>query len=115
MIPLDRCEEQGPINLAYVIESNIRNMDWAEVPGVGVPPDEVLTSESHSSSEAPCLVATSALHSMDHVGIDTCCAMSVSSEIEDFTFINSSDAARNLISLRGVGGEQASVGEEDLS
>ena len=98
------------MNIVYVVESNIRNMDWAEVPGVGAPPDEILAPESTSSPEATCLVATSALHSMDHVGIDTCSAMSVSSEIGDFTFIDSSDAARNSISLRGVGGEQASVG-----
>ena len=98
------------MNMVYVVESNIRNMDWAEVPGVGGPPDAILTPESSSSSGATCLVAMSTLHSMDHVGIDTCSAMSVSSEVGDFTFIDSSEAAKNSISLRGVGGEQASVG-----
>jgi hypothetical protein len=36
------------MNMVYVVESNIRNMDWAEVPRVGGPPDEILTPESSS-------------------------------------------------------------------
>jgi hypothetical protein len=47
---------------------------------------------------------------MDQVEIDTCNAMSVSSGIADFTFIDTSKATWKLISLKVVGGEQASVG-----
>jgi len=90
MIPMVGIVGEDQHQLAYASESNVRDVDWAR----------------------PCLVVSSSstLHSMDHVGIDTCSAMSVSTEIADFTYIDSSQAAQDSISLRGVGGEQASVG-----
>jgi hypothetical protein len=44
-----------------------------------------------------------ALHPMDHVGIDTCSARSVSSEIADFLYLDRSDKAIISVSLNGVG------------
>jgi hypothetical protein len=90
MIPMVGIVGEDQYQLAYASESNVRDVDWAR----------------------PCLVVSSSstLHSMDHVGIDTCSAMSVSTEIADFTYIDSSQAAQDSISLRDVGGEQASVG-----
>jgi hypothetical protein len=44
------------------------------------------------------------------VGIDTCSALSVSSEKSDFPFLDESRDAQQSISLRGIGGEHASVG-----
>ena len=43
------------------------------------------------------------LHPMDHVGIDTCSAVSVSTETADFLFVDRSYEAKNSISLNGVG------------
>jgi hypothetical protein len=43
------------------------------------------------------------------VGIDTCSALSVSTERRDFTFIDDSDEAKESVSLRGIGGDQSSV------
>ena len=43
------------------------------------------------------------LHPMDHVGIDTCSAVSVSTETADFLFIDRSYEAKNSITLNGVG------------
>jgi hypothetical protein len=47
---------------------------------------------------------------LDCVGIDTCSALSVSSERSDFPFLDQSQSARDSISLRGIGGEQSAVG-----
>ncbi len=44
-----------------------------------------------------------ALHPLDHVGIDTFSAVSVSTEIADFVYLDTSLEARNSISLNGVG------------
>ncbi len=44
-----------------------------------------------------------ALHPLDHVGIDTCSAVSVSTEIADFVYLDTSLEARNSLSLNGVG------------
>jgi len=43
------------------------------------------------------------LHPMEYVGIDTCSARSVSSEIADFLYLDRSENARNSVSLNGVG------------
>jgi hypothetical protein len=43
------------------------------------------------------------LHPLNYVGIDTCSARSVSSEIGDFLFLDRSERARNSVSLSGVG------------
>ncbi len=43
------------------------------------------------------------LQRLDCVGIDTCSALSVSSESEDFPFLDEPRAAKESISLRGIG------------
>ena len=50
------------------------------------------------------------LHDLDLVGIDTCSAVSVSTEKEDFIFIDESREARDSVSLRGVGGSSSVIG-----
>jgi hypothetical protein len=50
------------------------------------------------------------LHDLDLVGIDTCSAVSVSTEKEDFIFIDGSREARDSVSLRGVGGSSSVIG-----
>ncbi len=47
--------------------------------------------------------STKSLHPMDYVGIDTCSAVSVSTEIADFIFVDRSFEAGNSITLNGVG------------
>jgi hypothetical protein len=47
---------------------------------------------------------------MDVVGIDTCSALSVSTERSDFLFLDSSVAAKSSVVLRGVGGSDAKIG-----
>ncbi len=47
--------------------------------------------------------ASKILHPMNHVGIDTCSAVSVSTERADFLYLDESVEARNSISLNGVG------------
>jgi hypothetical protein len=44
-----------------------------------------------------------ALHPLDYVGIDTCSARSVSTEIADFLYLDRSHKARNSVSLNGIG------------
>jgi hypothetical protein len=53
---------------------------------------------------------TDALHSMYVVGIDTCSALSVSTELSDFLFLDTSSAARSSVVLRGVGGSDTEIG-----
>jgi hypothetical protein len=69
--------------------------------------------ETDSKLKATCLLtypANHPLHSLEYVGIDTCSAMSVSTESEDFVFIDDSIEAKQSFSLRGIGGEQNVVG-----
>ncbi len=47
--------------------------------------------------------------SSDRVGIDTCSAVAVSTEPEDFLFIDDSPEAKDSVSLRGVGGENSVI------
>ena len=64
-----------------------------------------------STTRATCLpVHESPLLPLNCVGIDTCSALSVSSEKSDFPFLDESHDAKQSISLRGIGGEHASVG-----
>ena len=53
---------------------------------------------------------TAALHPLDYVGIDTCSAMSVSTERGDFLFIDQSKEAVHSVELNGVGGGESKVG-----
>ncbi len=50
-----------------------------------------------------CMDEVLSLHDMDYVGVDTCSARSVSSEISDFLFLDRSLQARMSVSLNGVG------------
>jgi hypothetical protein len=50
------------------------------------------------------------LHDLNYVGIDTCSAVSVSTEKGDFSFIDDSQAAKDSVILRGVGGENTVIG-----
>jgi hypothetical protein len=50
------------------------------------------------------------LHDLDLVGIDTCSAVSVSTEKEDFIFVNESREAKDSVTLRGVGGSSSVIG-----
>jgi hypothetical protein len=54
--------------------------------------------------------STDTLHSMDVVGIDTCSALSVSTERSDFLFLDTSSKAKSSVVLRGVGGGDAKIG-----
>ncbi len=48
-------------------------------------------------------VANSSLHDLGLVGIDTCSAVSVSTEMSDFLYVVDSQAAKDSITLNGVG------------
>ena len=50
------------------------------------------------------------LHDLDLVGIDTCSAVSVSTEKEDFIFVDESRSAKDSVTLRGVGGSSSVIG-----
>jgi hypothetical protein len=64
------------------------------------------------STEKTCLPISKStpLLPLSCVGIDTCSALSVSTQRDDFTFIDESPKAMESVSLRGIGGEQSSVG-----
>ncbi len=50
------------------------------------------------------------LHDLDLVGIGTCSAVSVSTEKEDFIFVDESRTAKDSVTLRGVGGSSSVIG-----
>jgi hypothetical protein len=74
--------------------------------------DLELWNRAKNSTKTPtCLpIHDSPLLPLNCVGIDTCSALSVSSERTDFPFLDESNEAKRSISLRGIGGEQSSVG-----
>ena len=51
-----------------------------------------------------------ALHDLDRLGIDTCSSVAVSTEPDDFLFIDDSPEAKDSVTLRGVGGENPVMG-----
>ena len=55
------------------------------------------------------IVKGNALHSLDYIGVDTCSAMSVSTEQSDFLYLDISEAAVRSVSLGGVGGNESVV------
>ena len=73
-------------------------------------PDDIPEDKSKKKMKV-CLMGRKActLHSMSRIGIDTCSALSVSTEVSDFMFIDESTAARDSVSIRGVGGADAIV------
>jgi hypothetical protein len=50
-----------------------------------------------------------ALHALDYIGVDTCSAMSVSTEESDFLYLDKSVAAVRSVSLGGIGGNGSEV------
>jgi hypothetical protein len=54
-------------------------------------------------------VEGNALHPLDHIGIDTCSALSVSTERSDFLYLDKSEAAVRSVSLGGIGGNGSKV------
>ena len=50
------------------------------------------------------------LYSLDYIGIDTCSALSVSTQVGDFINLDTSQAAKDSVSIRGVGGIDSTVG-----
>jgi hypothetical protein len=51
------------------------------------------------------------LHDLDLVGIDTCSAVSVSTERDDFIFVDESREAKDSVTLSGLGGSSSVIGE----
>jgi hypothetical protein len=84
--------------------------------------EETVTSEENmealvdypfvESKEKTVLVISllNTLHDLNYMGIDTCSAVSVSTEKGDFSFIDDSQAAKDSVILRGVGGENTVIG-----
>jgi hypothetical protein len=60
--------------------------------------------------DAVVLVTSASLHDLELVGIDTCSAMSVSTEKEDFLYVDDSPEAKDSVTLNGVGGANTSIG-----
>jgi hypothetical protein len=60
--------------------------------------------------DAVVLMTNSSLHDLGLVGIDTCSAVSVSTEMSDFLYVDNSPAAKDSITLNGVGGANTSIG-----
>jgi hypothetical protein len=81
-------------------ESDVRHLEWGLWNYGGL-------SEKQESSILPIL--TNPLHSLNCVGIDTCSALSVSTELRDFSHINASEDAKSSVSLRGIGGDKSIV------
>jgi hypothetical protein len=46
---------------------------------------------------------THSLHPLNYVGMDTCNARSVSSEVSDFLYVDRCERAKNSVELNGVG------------
>ncbi len=68
----------------------------------------------HSKSNKTALVVkislANSLHDLDLVRIDTCSAVSVSTERDDFLFLDASQGAKDSVTLRGVGGSSSVIG-----
>ncbi len=60
--------------------------------------------------DAVVLMTNSSLHDIGLVGIDTCSAVSVLTEMSDFLYVDDSPAAKDSITLNGVGGANTSIG-----
>ena len=68
---------------------------------------------NEESKNRACMVMGSetsgALHPLELIGIDTCSALSVSTEESDFWFLDKSAEARNSVAIRGVGGKASEI------
>ena len=81
------------------MENELRDWSWAR---------PCLVTRVTSSSESS--LKPKPLLPLDRVGIDTCSALSVSTESDDYVFIDDTPDAKQSVSLRGIGGEQKIVG-----
>ncbi len=80
-------------------ESDVRYLDWGLWNYGG----------RNDGKDSACLpVLTNPLHSLDCVRMDTCSALSVSTEHRDFTHIDASEEAKSSVSLRESGEIKAS-------
>ena len=50
-----------------------------------------------------------ALHPLNLIGVDTCSALSVSTERDDFWFVDESPEAKQSVAIRGVGGADSKI------
>jgi hypothetical protein len=81
------------------------NIELVESPYINAPYLDASSLPMLNSQEK-----SSALHPLDHVGIHTCSAMSVSTERDDFLFIDKSEDAVHSVEVNGVGGNESKVG-----
>jgi hypothetical protein len=92
-------EKDIRVTVLYVNEKDVR-CRWTD-PRSPCMMNCLQTVDCDVQRSSSCLMnsrGTNALHSLDYMGVDTCSAMSVSSEVSDFLYINTSDAAKNSIS-----------------
>jgi hypothetical protein len=90
-------DEDGTIMEAFAEEDSITD-------------EEVRIPRSKKGKTVLTISLLNALHDLERVGIDTCSAVAVSTEPEDFLFIDDSPEAKESVSLRGVGGENTAIG-----
>jgi hypothetical protein len=72
--------------------------------------EEVRTPKTKKGKTVLIISLLNALHDLDRVGIDTCSAVAVSTEPEDFLFIDDSPEVKDYVSLRGAGGDNSVIG-----
>ncbi len=84
-------DEDGTITEAFAEEDSITE-------------EEVRIPRSKKGKTVLTISLLNALHDLERVGIDTCSAVVVSTEPEDFLFIDDSPEAKESVSLRGVRG-----------
>ncbi len=86
-----------------VLERHIKSFEWRHSLSAKNDLD-------HTCLPTVLTIEASHLHPLDHVGIDTCSALTVSTPRDDFLFIDSSEQAKASVTLRGIGGDQNAVG-----
>jgi hypothetical protein len=72
--------------------------------------EEIRIPKSKKGKTVLTISLLNALNDLDRVGIDTCSAVAVSTEPEDFLFIDDSPEAKDSVSLRGVRGDNSVIG-----
>jgi hypothetical protein len=90
MYLMDQMDGDGTITEAYAAENSITD-------------EEVRWPRKKRGKTVLTISLFNALHDLDRVGIDTCSAVAVSTEREDFLFIDDSPEAKDSVTLRGVG------------
>jgi hypothetical protein len=92
---------EGPLEVLYEIDTVANN-----VPGRrGWIKESVILARLYNRQSRTVLPVnfSRSLHDMRYVGIDTCSAVSVSTELADFFYLDRSVKARTSVSLNGVG------------